>query len=139
MFFAHGLDADEDSGDPTGEQAIETMTVAFQALTERPVSERPRVYAVTRLAFSVDGTATQVSPGQTAINGFIRVAHNELDGMKVSSIDLPPRIDDAVIEALGFEITCDAEEDEIALRGRRRLMSVVAETDFAFSAVYDRA
>lgn len=133
VFFAHGLEAGEGRGDPTGELAIETLTVALQALADREVSDRPRVYVATRLAFSTDNAATPVMPSQTAINGFVRVAHNELDGMKVSSIDLPSRIDDAVIEAVTLEAVCDAEEDEIALRGRRRLMSVVAETNTLFA------
>jgi acyl transferase domain-containing protein/NAD(P)-dependent dehydrogenase (short-subunit alcohol dehydrogenase family)/acyl carrier protein len=129
VFFAHGLDSGDDSGDPTGEQAIETMTVALQVLAERDIQARPRIYVATQLAFSTDHGATAAKPAQTAINGFTRVAHNELEGMKASSIDLPSRLDDAIIEALGLELLCDAEEDEIALRGRRRLMSVVAETD----------
>ncbi|MEM7041255.1 MAG: SDR family NAD(P)-dependent oxidoreductase [Pseudomonadota bacterium] len=129
VFFGHGLDAGEGRGDPTGELAIETLAAALKVLAEREVDERPRVYVATRLAFTTDNAATPVVPAQTAINGFTRVAHNELEGMKVSSIDLPARIDDAITEAVALEAVCDAEEDEVALRGRRRLTSIVAQTN----------
>ncbi|MFV0383185.1 SDR family NAD(P)-dependent oxidoreductase [Paracoccus sp. (in: a-proteobacteria)] len=129
VLIACGLDATADSDDPTGEQAIATMIALGKAIALKPVAERPRIYVLTRSAYACDRSDTAVEPAQRAINGFVRVAHNELEGCAVTSVDLPARISDRIIDSLWLELLSDAAEDEVALRGRRRLYSEFAESD----------
>jgi acyl transferase domain-containing protein/NADP-dependent 3-hydroxy acid dehydrogenase YdfG/acyl carrier protein len=130
--FLHGLDATPDSADPIAMHAIELMVAFTKALTALPGDQRPRVYTVTQGAFHVEEYDSPVQPSQTAINGFARVAFNEIEGLRFTSIDLPAdlRADRAEeqLEALTFELLCDAPEDEVALRGQTRLFSELLET-----------
>jgi acyl transferase domain-containing protein/NAD(P)-dependent dehydrogenase (short-subunit alcohol dehydrogenase family)/acyl carrier protein len=126
--FLHGLAATPTSDDPVAIDAITGITGVTQALMKLPLEHRPRVYAVTQSAFQVEDYDAPVSPGQTGINGFVRVAFNELEGLRFTSIDLPGEGADEQIDALAFELLCDAVEDEVALRRQSRFFSELQET-----------
>ena len=128
--FMHGLSAGDES-DPTGEIAIETILAVSKALGGLPVERRPRVYYVTREAYAADAARSAVNPAQTAIGAFMRVAHNEIEGTRASLVDLPARVDERVVDLLVAELLADADEDEIAIRGDRRLGGMLELTDVA--------
>ena len=127
--FMSGINAGG-SQDPTAEFAIEhaiAMTKTLIAKAEE--KSRPRVYIMTRNAFLVDGSDNAVNPAQTAVAGYHRVARNEASAYNFTLIDLPKRIDQAIAEALVFELLGDMDEDEIALRARGRYHSMIAASD----------
>ncbi|MFK7996725.1 MAG: SDR family NAD(P)-dependent oxidoreductase [Granulosicoccus sp.] len=126
--FMHGL-ASGVTIDPTGEIAIETMLSVSKALHGLPVDERPRVYYITQSAFVADTSETDVNPAQTAIGGFMRVAHNEIEGTKATLVDMPAQVDTSIIEAVVAELLADDDYDEVALRGGRRMVSTIALSD----------
>ena len=128
VVFLHGLAARPDADDPVAVRAIEGITRITQSLLKRPLEERPRVYAVTQAAFQVEEYDDPVSPGQTAINGFARVAFNELEGLRFTSVDLPGTDAEEQVDPLVFELLCDAAEDEVALRKQSRFFSELRET-----------
>lgn len=126
--FLHGIDDAAEEHDPSGEVALKTLVCLSQALEKQNRELRPRCYVVTQSAFSVSDQDDEVSPRQSALNGFVRVAFNELDGYRFSSIDLPSRITFDNIDAVTLELLCDAEHDEVALRGSLRLVSQLLES-----------
>lgn len=128
VVFFNGLDLMVAEEDPTGERSITAMITLTQALLEIETAKRPRVYAVTQAAFAMDDDAYQVDPRQTAINGLVRVAANELDGFRFTTVDLPTSFDDATCDAVALELLCDAAEDEVAIRNQSRLTSELLET-----------
>lgn len=123
IVFLHGLAATTESDDPTGEVAISQLIAFSQALLQRDKTRRPRIYAVTQGAFAVNEHETMVQPSQSAINGFVRVAFNELEGVRFSSIDLPQKLSSEIWDSLIMELLCDSRHDEVALRGTFRLVS----------------
>lgn len=123
IVFLHGLAATSESKDPTGEGAIAQLIAFSQALLKREQARRPRLYAVTQAAFAVNEHETLVQPSQSAINGFVRVAFNELEGVRFSSIDIPQKLSSEIWDALIMELLCDGRHDEVALRGTFRLVS----------------
>ncbi|MFK8112095.1 MAG: SDR family NAD(P)-dependent oxidoreductase [Rubripirellula sp.] len=128
VFFA-ALDDEIRSDCPTGEKALNALIIFSKALQEIPLEKRPRVYVVTHAAFQMDEYDGVVNPASATINGFVRVASNELDGFRFTTVDLPADLDDdTVIESLVLELVCDAEEDEVAIRGDLRLVSELMET-----------
>lgn len=120
--FMHGLAANADT-DPTGERAVSTAIAFTQAALQQQYEVCPRIYVVTQSAFAVNENETSIQPSQTAINGFTRVAFNELEGFRCSTIDLPARINEDIIDNLALELLCDDRHDEVALRGNLRLVS----------------
>ncbi len=128
IVFLHGLAATPNSDDPTGERAIAQLIAFSQALLQRSDSHRPRIYTVTQGAFSVKEHDTLIQPSQSAINGFVRVAFNELEGFRFSSIDLPGKISPEIWDSLTMELLCDSRHDEVALRGRLRLVSELTDS-----------
>lgn len=128
LAFMHGVRAGK-VDDYTGEIAIETMLSVSKALLGLPVDERPRVYYITQSAFVADTSETDVNPAQTAIGGFMRVAHNEIEATKASLIDMPARVDSVVVEAVVAELLADAEHDEVALRAGRRMVSHIVPSE----------
>ncbi|MEX3930928.1 type I polyketide synthase [Paraburkholderia phymatum] len=121
--FLHGLQARSESDDPTATAALLLMHAVTKHLAASPAPQRPRAYVVTRAAFDTTQQGAHVEPAQTALNGFARVAFNEIEGMRFSSIDLPPAASADDIDAAILELLCDAPEDEVAIRRGRRLFS----------------
>lgn len=118
-----GLASKAYSDDPTGEVSVGELASLTKALASCTASRQPRVYVVTQNAFQIPGYEGIVEPAQTAINGFVRVAFNEIDGLRFSSVDMPEQIDDSNAECLVLELLCDSHHDEVALRGGLRLCS----------------
>ena len=123
VVFLDGLLARYDSLDPTGEQALMEITAFAKAMDQRKSTTKPRAYVVTQSAFSTSEHDGVVQPAQSALNGFVRVAFNELDGLQFSSIDLPSKCNDDTIDSLALELLCDSIHDEVAIRGTMRLTS----------------
>ncbi|MEO0770990.1 MAG: polyketide synthase dehydratase domain-containing protein, partial [Cyanobacteria bacterium J06649_4] len=128
IVFLHGLSAMPTTADPTAETAVETLIAFSQALIQKNYERWPRVYAVTQAAFAVSETETTIYPGQSAINGFARVAFNELEGLRFSSIDLPAKLSEEAWDSLAMELLCDDSHDEVALRGTLRLVSELTDS-----------
>jgi acyl transferase domain-containing protein/NAD(P)-dependent dehydrogenase (short-subunit alcohol dehydrogenase family)/acyl carrier protein len=129
IVFLHGLTATANSSDPTGEKAIETLIAFSQALIKQPRERQPRVYVVTQGAFAVNEQDKNIQPSQSALNGFTRVAFNELEGLRFSSIDLPAKVNEDTVESLALELLCDDLHDEVALRGNFRLVSELVDSN----------
>lgn len=123
IVLLHGLSATMQSDDPTAEKSLSSTVALVQALLAQGGERRPRIYAVTQSAFAVENYSDRVEPAQAAINGFARVAFNELEGFRFSTIDLPARASHEQLENLALELLCDAPHDEVALRGSLRLCS----------------
>ncbi len=122
VVFLHALDIDP-SVSPTGEEALLAMASFASSLVKHHIERPPRVYVVTQNGCVVNDQDRVVMPSHTSINGFCRVAFNELDGFRFTSIDLPNEISPTVVENLCLELLCDDEHDEVALRGSYRLHS----------------
>ncbi len=88
-----------------------------------------RVYIATQAAFQISEDDQDVNPAQASFNGFARVAYNEMEVGKVSTIDLPATIDPSSFEAFIQELMCDATEDEVAIRDGQRFVSELTLTD----------
>lgn len=123
VVFVHGTELRLDGQDPTGAQALLFMIEVTRCLAKRALEQRPRAYVITRNAFKIMDNDAPVQPAQTALAGFARVAFNEIEGMRFSSIDLPGTASDADLSACIRELTCDAPQDEIAIRHARRFSS----------------
>ncbi|WP_417734960.1 SDR family NAD(P)-dependent oxidoreductase [Rosistilla oblonga] len=128
VVFFNSLDVMVADQDPTGEQSIAALVTMTQAMLEIDPTKRPRAYVVTQSAFAVDEEDTPVEPRQTAVNGFVRVAANELEGFHFTSVDLPASTDHATCDAVALELLCDAVEDEVAIRNLARWTSELLES-----------
>lgn len=128
VVFTHGLSATLQSPDPTGEAAIAHMHVVTQALHGFGYSVVPRAYVVTRNGLAVKDHDSKIEPAQAAINGYVRVAFNELDGFRFSTIDLARRAQPEMLERLVIELMGDAEHDEVAFRGSLRYVSELTDS-----------
>ncbi|MCC6511731.1 MAG: SDR family NAD(P)-dependent oxidoreductase [Pirellulaceae bacterium] len=128
VVFTHGLESTIGSADPTAESAIAHMSVVTQALQNYGYEIPPRVYVVTRNALPVKDHDPKIDPAQAAINGYVRVAFNELDGFRFSSIDLASRAHADMLDRLTIELLGDAEHDEVAFRGSLRYISELADS-----------
>ncbi|HBJ35428.1 MAG TPA: hypothetical protein DDZ51_11890 [Planctomycetaceae bacterium] len=123
VLFLSGLSASASSNDPTGEIAVGEIATLTRAMLSNPSTRTPRVYVVTQSAFQIPSYEGNVEPAQTAINGYVRVAFNELEGLRFSTVDVQDRIDDSLVDCLALELLCDSHHDEVALRGGLRLCS----------------
>jgi acyl transferase domain-containing protein/NAD(P)-dependent dehydrogenase (short-subunit alcohol dehydrogenase family)/acyl carrier protein len=123
VVFVHGGHATLEGDDPTGTRALLFMLAVTRQLAGLPAAQRPRAYVVTRDAFRVTESDPPVQPAQTALNGFARVAFNEIDGMRFGTLDLPALATDGDVRAAVLELVCDAAEDEVAIRRGRRFAS----------------
>ncbi len=128
IVFLEGLQSRVASSDPTGEESIQQLVASLQACLGASWETVPRFYVLTQCAFATENHDSPVQPGQTAINGVVRVAFNELDGLRLSSIDLPSTLDDDVLHLLTLELICDDSHDEVALRGNMRMVSELRES-----------
>ncbi|MFL9961035.1 SDR family NAD(P)-dependent oxidoreductase [Paraburkholderia sediminicola] len=126
VVFIHGANAKLDGADPTGAQALLFMHAVTRQLAGLPVAQRPRAYVLTRAAFKTSENDAPVQPAQTALNGFARVAFNELEGMRFSTVDIPAAASEDDVDGAILELLCDAPEDEVAIRRGRRLFSRLA-------------
>ncbi|WP_323120434.1 SDR family NAD(P)-dependent oxidoreductase [Burkholderia alba] len=123
VVFVHGGQALLEGEDPTGTGALLFMLAVTRQLAGLPAAQRPRAYVVTRDAFKVTDSDPPVQPAQTALNGFARVAFNEIDGMRFGTVDLPALATEGDVRAGVLELVCDAAEDEVAIRRGRRFAS----------------
>ncbi|SAL65187.1 beta-ketoacyl synthase [Caballeronia peredens] len=126
VVFLHGWASGHDGADPTATGALLLMQAVSRHFAAAPADARPRAYVVTRQAFALPQGASAeaaVEPAQTALNGFARVAFNELEGMRFTSIDMPSNPDANNAAALVAELLADAREDEVAIRDGRRFCS----------------
>ncbi len=128
VVFTHGLSSTISSTDPTGEAAIAHMHVVTQALLTHGYEIAPRIYAVTRNALPVKDHDPKIDPAQSAINGYVRVAFNELDGVRFSTIDLASRSNQDMLDRLVIELMGDADHDEVAFRGTLRYVSELTDS-----------
>ena len=136
VVFFNGIDQDLRHDCPTAEKALNGLLTFVQAMLDIPPEKRPRIYVVTQTAFRIDEDDTEIDPGSAALNGFARVAANELDGFKFSTVDLPSDLDDDdALEALVLELICDADEDEVAIRGHERFVSTLMENKLLTSDI----
>lgn len=129
IVFTNPIDACAQPDDPTGVWQLRRIVTALQAFLQSQRTDSPRIYVVTQGAFRVLPNDSEVNPSQSSMNGFTRVAFNELDVDRISSIDLPGAIDAASFESLIQELICDGEEDEIAIRDGQRFVSELMLTD----------
>ncbi len=123
VVFANGSNARLDGDDPAGTETLLLMLEVTRRLAQRPLADRPRAYVLTQGAFDVLGEQTPVEPAQTALNGFARVAFSEIEGMRFSTIDMPPAATDEEFDSAMLELLCDAPEDEVAIRRDQRYFS----------------
>jgi acyl transferase domain-containing protein/acyl carrier protein len=137
ILFLDGLQSSSTSADPTGETAIHNLACLIQAGMASPAIGSPRLYVLTQNAFATDAYDDVVEPGQAAINGFVRVAFNEIEGLRATSIDLPHSISETTLDTLVLELVCDDNHDEVALRNGMRLVSELRETNSIFQEVLD--
>lgn len=123
--------------DPTGERSVEQLAKLLAAIERLDDGPRPRVYVATRGAFAVQGFDAAVSADQTAINGFARVAFNELEGCRVTTVDLPLEGVTDAIDPLVREVLADDAHDEVAIRAAGRFVSELLESDCLDSDQFD--
>ncbi|PZP06938.1 Acyl transferase domain-containing protein [Pseudomonas sp. NFPP10] len=123
VVFVHGAQARLDSQDPIGAQALLFMIEVSRCLARLELEHRPRAYVITHNAFKIMDNDAPVQPAQTALAGFARVAFNEIEGVRFSSVDLPATPSAADINACLRELICDAPQDEVAIRHGRRFSS----------------
>lgn len=123
VVFVHGAQARLDSQDPTGAQALLLMIEVSRCLARLELEQRPRAYVITHNAFKIMDNDAPVQPAQTALAGFARVAFNEIEGVRFSSVDLPATPSAVDINACLRELMCDAPQDEVAIRQGRRFSS----------------
>lgn len=129
VLIASSLDAWPQSDDPTGEWQLRKIVTALQALFQAKQCGTPRIYLLTQGAFQVAAQDGEVNPAQSSLNGFARVAFNELESGRFTSIDLPTVIDEESFSALIQELLCDADADEVAIRDGQRLSSELGLTE----------
>lgn len=123
------FDKEGDHGaDPTGQKALESLVSFSQALVKFGYTNAPRCYIVTQQAFSVNESDSAPLPRQTALNGFARVAFNELEGFRFTTVDVPSKLRPEVIENLAMELVCDDGNDEVALRGSLRMITELVDS-----------
>lgn len=128
VVFFSGIDRTLREDCSTGETSLNAILTFLQAMLSIPVADRPRVYLATQMGFAIDDDDVELDPGSAAIDGFARVAANELEGFRVSTIDLPIDLaDEGPLEAMTLELICDATEDEVAIRGDIRWVSELRE------------
>ena len=116
------LDLTDDGHDGDVEHGLGSALTAAQSLAARPTAGA-RLFIVTSGAQSVEGE----SPIATAATlwGLGRVVANEQPDMACTCIDLDPR-SDATIDDLAAELLHAAEDDQVAYRGRHRLVARLA-------------
>ncbi|WP_324783473.1 type I polyketide synthase [Streptomyces sp. H51] len=101
------------------DQTATALTV-LQAVAEAQSAVPPRVWLVTRGAHAVVPGDRWTSPPQAAVWGLGRTAMYELPDLRCSLVDLPADPGGADLRGLWNEISADADEDEIVLRGTSR-------------------
>lgn len=129
ILFTNSHDAWPQSDDPTGQWQLRRIVSCLQSYILAKRSDNPRVYIATQAAFQISEDDQDVNPAQASFNGFARVAYNEMEVGKVSTIDLPATIDPSSFEAFIQELMCDATEDEVAIRDGQRFVSELTLTD----------
>ncbi|XZE18095.1 SDR family NAD(P)-dependent oxidoreductase [Pirellulaceae bacterium SH449] len=129
ILFTNSLDAWAQSDDPTGQWQLRRIVSCLQSYILAKRSDNPRVYIATQAAFQISDDDQDVNPAQSTFNGFARVAYNEMEVGKVSTIDLPATIDPASFDAFIQELMCDAAADEVTIRDGQRFVSELALTD----------
>ena len=112
----------------TGQNALEALITFTKAMLDTPVSERPRVYVVTRGCFDIEGEACNPNPKSAAVNGWVRVARNELAGFQFSTVDISDCEDEVELFSVSQELVSDSPHDEVAIRGEMRFVSELSET-----------
>ncbi|MCU0710997.1 MAG: SDR family NAD(P)-dependent oxidoreductase [Pirellula sp.] len=129
IVFTNSLDAWPQSDDPTGQWQLRRIVSCLQSYILAKRLDNPRIYIATQAAFQISDDDQDVNPAQASFNGFARVAYNEMEVGKVSTIDLPATIDPSSFESFIQELMCDAAEDEIAIRDGQRFVSELTLTD----------
>lgn len=128
IVFLNGTKASSKTADPIAEKAFRELSTFAKVLQQEDKSVRPRVYVVTQGAFAIMDFDHHVEPSQTAINGFVRVAFNELDGFQFSTLDLPIQLQEETYDLAALELLCDSSHDEVAIRGSLRFVSELMES-----------
>ncbi|TWT93121.1 type I polyketide synthase [Neorhodopirellula pilleata] len=129
IVFTCPLDCTPQSDDPTGQTRLRHIVAGLQAFQNIEREDTPRIYVVTQAGHQVTPSDAELNPSQSTFNGFCRVAFNELEVGRVTSIDLPKQVGDECFDAFIQELICDAPEDEIAIRDGRRFTSELSLVD----------
>ncbi len=94
-----------------------------QNLVQSEYEEKPRVWIITRGAQGVGEDKGPITIAGTPVTGFIRVANNEHEDFKFTTIDLDYDFQEGDIDALSNEITSNDPELEIAYRSGTRYVN----------------
>ncbi|MBI5768908.1 MAG: thioester reductase domain-containing protein [Verrucomicrobia bacterium] len=111
LFFDH------DTG-PTPADAVRLLTLVQ---TLAALSRRPRLWVVTRGAQAVPGDHDPISGGAAAAIGLGRIVAVEHPELRAVLVDLDPAAPAGEDAALEAELLATGDENQIALRGPRRL------------------
>lgn len=128
IVFLNSTNACANPTDPIGEKAFREISTFAKVLQRDERVEQPRVYVVTQGAFAIMDFDHHVEPSQTALNGFVRVAFNEMDGFQFSTLDLPTQLQEETYDLAALELLCDSSYDEVAIRGSLRFVSELMES-----------
>lgn len=129
VVFVAAAEPPYNASDPTGERNVAALMALAHALAERGTQHRPRLYVVTQQAFRVSETDATVFPAQGAVAGFARVAYNEIEGLRCTTVDIPAIADAGVLQALCRELVVDSAADEVAIRSEGRFTSELLNSD----------
>ncbi|NVJ21071.1 SDR family NAD(P)-dependent oxidoreductase, partial [Myxococcus sp. AM011] len=106
-------------------QAV-AVTSLVQALARTTLGRTPRLYLITRGAQAAGGDSESVSLLGASLWGLGRVIAYEHPELRCTRIDVDPvssvESSRALVDELGRASSTDAEDDEVALRGDRRLV-----------------
>lgn len=92
-----------------------------QALAERNDPQPAALFFITQNAQTVLPEQSEVAVAQAALIGFVRVAINEFQALRLRMIDIGAEVD--VSASLTHEILSDSREEEVALRIEGRYVS----------------
>lgn len=106
-------------------QAV-AVTSLVQALARTTLERTPRLYLITRGAQAASGDSESVSLLGASLWGLGRVIAYEHPELRCTRIDVDPgsgvESSRALVDELGRASSSEAEDDEVALRGDRRLV-----------------
>ncbi|MFV3130826.1 type I polyketide synthase [Niveispirillum sp. KHB5.9] len=123
-------------GDPVAAQAWQATAVlrlAHHLAALRPDGDLPPLWLVTRGAEMVETGALPPPAGpvvgQGTMRGFLRVAATEQVGVPLRLVDLPAQPTQAEAGWLARHLLAGGDEDQVALRGGRRLAARLVRCD----------
>ncbi|WP_143271322.1 MULTISPECIES: type I polyketide synthase [unclassified Azospirillum] len=136
VWLAGRAPLDRGDGDPVAAQewqAVAVLRLVRHLAMLCPDGDLPPLWLVTRGAEAVE-TGTLPLPsgpavGQGAMRGFLRVAATEQAGVPLRLVDLPAQPGVAEADWLARHLLAGGDEDQVALRGGRRLAARLVRCD----------